>query len=196
MQDLRDKEQRLAENQKKIDGLGKEATLLETLRGLFRNIPENILRRLRPFVERESADVINDLSNGEITALDIEEETLGISATTGGEMRPIHYFSGGQKTRINMALRIAISRILSKLPDTEEHTFAVMNTLFIDEGDFGDLDEAGIQEAVSVIRNLIGEFSRVILVSHVQAIKDLFHGQVIEVVKTNAEESALRMPLK
>jgi exonuclease SbcC len=95
-----------------------------------------------------------------------------------------------------MALRVAISRILSKLPDTEEHTFAVMNTLFIDEGDFGDLDEPGIQEAVSVIRSLTGEFNRVILVSHVQAIKDIFHGQVIEVTKTGSEESMLKTSLK
>lgn len=77
-------------------------------------------------------------------------------------------------TRINMTLRVAISRILSKLPQTEEHTFATMNTLFIDEGDFGDLDEPGIREASNIIRNLTKEFSRVILISHVNAIKEIF----------------------
>lgn len=34
-----------------------------------------------------------------------------------------------------MALRVAISRILDKLPQTDEYTFAIMQTLFIDEGD-------------------------------------------------------------
>jgi len=93
-----------------------------------------------------------------------------------------------------MALRVAISRILSKLPHTEEHTFAVMQTLFIDEGDFGNLDESGVREAIAVVRNLTKEFSRVILISHIDAIREIFHGYTVEVLKTGAIESQIRAP--
>jgi len=91
-----------------------------------------------------------------------------------------------------MALRVAISRILSKLPQTEEHAYAVMQTLFVDEGDFGSLDESGIQDAVSVIRHLTREFDRVVIISHVPAIREIFQGYVLEVVKTGVEQSAIR----
>jgi len=194
LKELLEKEHILEDNKERIRKLGEERIVLEELKSVFKNIPENILRRLRPFIEKEGTDIINDLSNNELTALNIEEETLNVAATMNGRVRPIHYFSGGQKTRISMALRVAISRILSKLPWTEEHTFAVMQTLFVDEGDFGNLDEAGIREAIMVVRNLTKEFSRVILISHIDAIREVFHGYTIEVVKTSAIESGIRTP--
>lgn len=192
LNDQKQKKRKVRSNEKLARTLGEQISLLETLRTIFKHVPENVLRRLRPFIEREGTDVITDLSDGEMTSINIEEETLNVSATIRGRIRPIHYFSGGQKTRINMALRVAISRILSKLPQTEEHTFAVMKTLFIDEGDFGDLDESGIREAISVIRNLTKEFDVVVLVSHVEAIRDIFHGYTLETIKTGDFESSLR----
>ncbi|TBR09344.1 MAG: SMC family ATPase [Candidatus Nitrosotenuis sp.] len=191
LEDLEDKERKFAKNLEQIERLKEEIITLEELRDIFKNIPENILRRLRPFIEKEGTDIINELSNNNITALNIDEDTLNIAATMNGEVRPIHYYSGGQKTRINMALRVAISRILSKMPQTDEHTFAIMQTLFIDEGDFGNLDEDGVREAVNVIRNLTKEFDCVILISHVDTIREIFHGHTVEIQKNGLNESTI-----
>ena len=68
--------------------------------------------------------------------------------------------------------------------------------MFIDEGDFEDLDDYGIRDAVNVIRNLTAEFSRVILISHVDAVKGFFQGQTLEVVKTAPEQSVVRMGIE
>jgi exonuclease SbcC len=190
--ELFSKKRTVKENEKKIHDLEKEGIILEELRNVFKSIPENILRRLRPYIEKEGNDIVTELSDSEITALNIEEDTLNVAATMRGEVRPIHYFSEGQKTRINMALRVAISRILSKLPQTEEHAYAVMQTLFIDEGDFGSLDEPGIRDTVSVIRNLTKEFDRVIVISHVPTFREIFQGHMLEVVKTGPEESVVK----
>ncbi len=192
--ELEGDKKKLGENLKQIERFRNEITTLEELGAVFNNIPQNILRRLRPFIEKEGTDIINSLSDSELTALNIEEDTLNVAATTNGEIQPIHYFSGGQKTRINMALRVAISRILSRMPQTEEHTFATMQTLFIDEGDFGNLDEAGIRDAVNVIRSLTREFNRVILISHVDTIREIFHGYTVDVLKSGPEESTIRVP--
>jgi exonuclease SbcC len=186
------KKKNVEENEKRIRTLEKEKIILEELRNVFKNIPENILRRLRPYIEKEGNDLITELSDNEMTGLNIEEETLNVAATMTGEVRPIHYFSEGQKTRINMALRVAISRILSKLPQTEEHAYAIMQTLFVDEGDFGSLDESGIRDAVSVIRELTREFDRVIMISHVSAIREMLQGHTLEVVKIGSEESTVK----
>ena len=192
LKELFDKKRSVEKNERKMEGLKKEIIILEELRNVFKNIPENIIRRLRPYIEKEGNDLITELSDSEITALNIEEETLNVAATMTGEVRPIHYFSEGQKTRINMALRVAISRILSKLPQTEEHAYAIMQTLFIDEGDFGSLDESGIRDAVSVIRNLTKEFDRVVVISHVPAIREILQGHMLEVEKTGPEESIVK----
>jgi DNA repair protein SbcC/Rad50 len=194
--ELEGDKKKLDENLTEIGRFSTEIATLEELGDVFKNIPENILRRLRPFIEREGTDIINNLSSNELTALNIEEDTLNVAATINGEVRPIHYFSGGQKTRINMALRVAISRILSRMPQTEEHTFAIMQTLFIDEGDFGNLDEVGVRDAVNVIRNLTKEFNRVVLISHVDTIREIFHGYTVEVKKTGVEESAIAVPIE
>lgn len=190
--DLSIKKKLIKENEKKIATLSDDIQIFEQLRNVFKGIPENILRRLRPHIEQEGNSVVAELSDNEITALNIEEETLNVAATTNGEIQPIYYFSGGQRTRINLALRIAISRILSKLPQTQDHAYAVMQTLFIDEGDFGNLDEPGIRETVAIMRNLTQEFDRVIVISHVPTFKDMFQGQILQVIKNGAEISQIK----
>ena len=192
LKELFGKKRSVEDNVKKIRELREEMIVLEELRNVFKNIPENILRRLRPYIEKEGNDIVTELSESEITALNIEEETLSVGATMTGEVRPIHYFSEGQKTRVNMALRVAISRILSKLPQTEEHAYAIMQTLFVDEGDFGSLDESGIRDAVSVIRNLTKEFDRVVVISHVPAVREILQGHMLEIVKAGLEESIVK----
>jgi exonuclease SbcC len=189
IQELRKKQNRLRVNRIEIKKTEERKLLLETLRSIFKSLPDVILARIRPQIEREGSDIINDLSDGEMTALNIGEQNLAISATTLGESRPIEYFSGGQKTRINMALRIANSRLLTKLPQTEEHTFATMETLFIDEGDFGNLDESGIKDTVNVIKSLTKEFNRVIIVSHIAMFREMFQGYTLHVAKSGEEES-------
>ncbi|MEM3085098.1 MAG: hypothetical protein QXP61_08435, partial [Nitrososphaerales archaeon] len=193
--ELKKKESVLERNEDAIEKTRATISTLEELMAIFSNIPENILKRLVPYVEKESTAIINELSEGTITAVNIDSETLSIGATIGGEERPIQYFSGGQQTRINMALRIAISRILSKLPHTKEHALASMQTLFIDEGDFGNLDEAGVREAMGVIHNLTREFSRIVLLSHLESVRSNFQGYMVEVVKTTPSQSTIHIPM-
>jgi exonuclease SbcC len=191
--ELRNKEKVLQGNEDKIERLQEEVSLMEELMNVFANIPENVLNRLMPHIEKEGTAIVNDLTGGVITALNIEKETLNIGATMGGEIRPIQYFSGGQQTRINMALRVAISRILSRLTDGG---FATMQTLIIDEGDFGNLDEAGIRDSMNVLQNLAKEFSRVILLNHLESVRENFRGYTIEVIKTGPSESTVSAPVE
>ncbi|MFQ5969844.1 MAG: AAA family ATPase [Nitrososphaerales archaeon] len=192
--ELKRKERKLRQNEDEIEMLQEDVSSFEELGRIFTNIPENILRRLIPHIEKEGTAIISELSEGIITSLNIDKETLNIGATTGGMERPIQYFSGGQQTRINMALRIAISRILSKLPHTEEHVFASMQTLFIDEGDFGNLDEVGVRETMGVIQNLTREFNRIVLISHLDSVRENFRGYTVEVVKSGSSQSTINAP--
>ncbi|MGH9878619.1 MAG: hypothetical protein ACRD5H_13360, partial [Nitrososphaerales archaeon] len=193
--ELKNKEKKLLQSEDEIEKLQEDASLLEELVNIFKNIPENILHRLIPYIEKEGTAIINDLSEGMITALNIERDTLNIGATMAGGVRPIQYFSGGQQTRINMALRVAISRILSKLPQTDD-AFATMQTLIIDEGDFGNLDDAGIRDVMNVLQNMTKEFSRIVLINHLESVRENFRGYTVEVIKTGPSQSKISAPIE
>ena len=192
--ELKNKKQKLQSNEDEIENLSVDMSTFKELELIFREIPENILNRLIPHIEKEATAIIIELSEGTITAINIDSKTFNIGAKMGSDIRQIQYFSGGQQTRINMALRVAISRIMNKIPHTEAQEFSTIQTLLIDEGDFGNLDEAGIRETMGVLQNLIKEFSTIVLISHLEDIRNSLQGHTIEVLKTTPSQSVINTP--
>ena len=103
-------------------------------------------------------------------------ETLDILVSDELGSRNYDLFSGGEAFRINLALRIALSKVLAQrmgLP---------MPTLFIDEG-FGTQDAAGRERIVDAIASIQDDFEKIIVITHLDDLKDLFPVR-IEVLKT------------
>ena len=103
-------------------------------------------------------------------------ETLDIMVSDELGSRSYDLFSGGEAFRINLALRIALSKVLAQrmgLP---------LPTLFIDEG-FGTQDAAGRERVVDAIASIQGDFEKIIVITHLDELKDLFPVR-IEVLKT------------
>ncbi len=71
-----------------------------------------------------------------------------------------------------------------------------MQTLIIDEGDFGNLDEAGIRDTINVLQNMAREFSRIVLLSHLESVRENFRGYTVEITKTGASQSKINAPLE
>jgi exonuclease SbcC len=76
-------------------------------------------------------------------------------------------FSGGEAFRIDFALRIGISQVIAK------RSGASLKTLIIDEG-FGALDDEGISLMMNCIYRIVNHFEKVIVVSHLPALKEMF----------------------
>jgi DNA repair protein SbcC/Rad50 len=110
------------------------------------------------------------------------KEALDIMVSVPGGERLYESFSGGERTRINLALRIALARLLAHRRGAE------VRVLAIDEPEF--LDDAGHERLASVLRGLLDDFDRILLVSHEQALKDAFD-QVIAVEKDDTERSRI-----
>jgi exonuclease SbcC len=104
------------------------------------------------------------------------KEALDVIVSDGQAERAYETFSGGERTRLNLALRIALARLLAHRRGAE------VRMLAIDEPEF--LDEAGHARLAEVLRGLLGDFDRVLLISHQAALRDAFD-QVIAVVKEN-----------
>lgn len=105
---------------------------------------------------------------------DALRETLDIVIVTPAGERPYESFSGGERTRLNLALRIALARLLAHRRGAESRLLA------IDEPEF--LDEAGVARLADVLRQLSGDFDRILLVSHHPTLAAAFD-QAIVVVK-------------
>ncbi len=95
------------------------------------------------------------------------KETLDIKISDTIGIRSYELFSGGEAFRIDFALRIAISKFLARRAGTS------LQTLIIDEG-FGSQDEDGLSHIMDAIYKIQDDFAKVIIVSHLSFMKDLF----------------------
>ncbi len=94
-------------------------------------------------------------------------ETLDINVSDELGPRSYEMYSGGEAFRINLALRIALSKVLA------QRMGAPLPTLFIDEG-FGTQDTAGRERILDVISAIQDDFDKIIVITHLDDLKDMF----------------------
>jgi len=102
-------------------------------------------------------------------------ETLDIQISDDLGTRDYEMYSGGEKFRVDFALRIALSRLLAM------RSGASLPTLIIDEG-FGTQDEEGRDRLVAAINAISSEFRLILLVTHIEELRESF-AQRIQVTK-------------
>lgn len=129
-----------------------------------------------PEVEQEANDILSKLTNNQSQIIieslrDLKnggtKETLDIKISDEAGIRPYELFSGGEAFRIDFALRIAISKLLARRAGT------ALQTLIIDEG-FGSQDEEGLGKIMDAVYKIQEDFSKIIIVSHLNSMKDQF----------------------
>ncbi|MDE2765206.1 MAG: SMC family ATPase, partial [Chloroflexota bacterium] len=103
-------------------------------------------------------------------------ETLEILIADDTGTREYEMFSGGERFRVDFALRIALSRLLAW------RAGARLPTLFIDEG-FGTQDAQGRDRIVEAIRAIEDRFERILVITHMEDVKEAFPVR-IEVTRT------------
>jgi exonuclease SbcC len=94
-------------------------------------------------------------------------ETLDILVSDELGTRGYEVFSGGEAFRINLSLRIALSKLLS------QRMGVPLPTLFIDEG-FGTQDAAGRERIIDTITSIQDQFEKIIVITHLEDLKNLF----------------------
>ncbi len=103
-------------------------------------------------------------------------ETLDILISDELGTRSYDMFSGGERFRVNFALRIALSQFLA------HRAGARLQTLVIDEG-FGSQDDVGRERLVEAINAIRHDFDMILIVTHIDELRDHFPVR-IEVSKT------------
>ena len=140
-----------------------------------------------PEIEKDANYLLEKMTNGEMfinletqkqTQKGDTAETLEINVSDSRGMRSYETFSGGESFRINLALRIALSKLLAR------RSGSPLPTIFIDEG-FGTQDNVGRERIIEVINQISSDFERVVVITHIEEIKEAFPVR-IEVIKTES----------
>lgn len=173
----RSDERRLVERQSLFTELaealgrkGVQAMLIETAIPQIEDEANRLLGRMTDGQMNVSFEMQRDSKKGDT----IETLEIRIADTIG--TRIYDAFSGGEAMRVNFALRIALSRLLAR------RAGARLETLVIDEG-FGTLDGLGRERMVEAITSVQGDFRRIVVITHIDELKDRFPVQ-IEIVKS------------
>lgn len=103
-------------------------------------------------------------------------ETLDINISDELGTRNYEMFSGGEAFRIDLSIRIALSKMLAR------RAGAPLPTLIIDEG-FGTQDSTGIEKLKETINSIQDDFEKIIVITHIEELRDAFPTR-IDVVKT------------
>lgn len=147
-----------------------------------------LIEQALPEIEDDANELLERLTGGEmrvtfetqreLKSRDALAETLDIRISDAVGERPYENYSGGEQFRVNFAIRLALSKILAK------RAGARLRTLIIDEG-FGSQDPTGRQRLVEAINIIKDDFARILVITHVNELKDAFPMR-IEVSKSPA----------
>jgi exonuclease SbcC len=103
------------------------------------------------------------------------QETLEIKISDEKGARDYKLYSGGESFRVDLAIRIALARLLAR------RAGAPLSVLFVDEG-FGTQDADGLDKVVEAINSIRDEFKFVLVITHLEELKEMFPVR-IEVTK-------------
>jgi exonuclease SbcC len=151
-------------------------------------VPALLIEQVLPEIESKSNELLDRLSNGQMSVRFVTQaeykdkkredlkETLDIQISDGVGIRDYEMYSGGEAFRVNFAIRLALSEVLA------QRKGARLQTLVIDEG-FGSQDIQGRQRLIEAINLVKGDFSKILVITHMDELKDAFPTR-IEVEKT------------
>lgn len=147
-----------------------------------KGIQEMLIEKAIPEIERLANELLAQLTRNAFS-LSIKTEgqtkkgdsiqTLDIIISdANANMRPYETFSGGERFRIDFALRLALSKYLATISGTP------IKLLVIDEG-FGTQDQTGIDAMVEAINQVSDDFEKLILITHLEEMKDAFPARIV-----------------
>ena len=185
-QALRDEMERLTTDRRHFTVLAEAYAIIPTL------VMENAL----PVLETETNRLLDTISRTGMRArIDTQKalksrdglaETLDIIVRDHVGERPIDNYSGGERFRLDLALRVGLSKLLAR------RAGARIQTLAIDEG-LGSLDNDGLQQLRESLGALSDDFDLILVITHVDEMKATFPSQILV---TRDEQTGSRLEVQ
>jgi exonuclease SbcC len=140
-------------------------------------IPALIIENVLPELEAQANQILGRLTQHRLQLRFVTQrsgrrsdkliETLDVLIADPRGTRPYETYSGGEAFRINFAIRLALSRLLTQRAGSD------LQTLIIDEG-FGSQDATGRAQLLAAINAIASEFACILVITHIPSLQDAF----------------------
>jgi exonuclease SbcC len=158
-----------------------DARYVDRVSLLLGGFRDHLVTRIGPELSREAEALFREVTNHEYEDLKIDEEDLSIQIADAGTYFPTERFSGSEVDLANLALRVAISKHLSRMAGAD------LGLMVLDEV-LGSLDAERKDLFVQAIGGLSAHFHQLFVITHAEQVKDQFQA-VIEVQKVGRRRS-------
>jgi exonuclease SbcC len=118
--------------------------------------------QVRPELSEIASAFLAQLTDGRYTAMEISDQ-YDVTVLDEGEEKPV--ISGGEEDVANLVLRLSLSQMIA------ERAGHPLSLLILDEV-FGSLDVARRDNVVQLLHNLEDRFEQVILITHIEGIRE------------------------
>ncbi|HEX8726271.1 MAG TPA: SMC family ATPase [Gemmatimonadaceae bacterium] len=176
-------QQELDAQRARADALAAERRLHDELDDAFEDLRFRLNEQLRPEISGLASTLITDLTDGRYTELELDDD-YAICVLEDGVRKPA--ISGGEEDVANLVLRLAISQMIA---DRAGQPFSL---LVLDEV-FGSLDEVRRQNVVELLRRLHDRFEQVIVITHIESVRDGLDRVISVSYDEEAGESRVRL---
>ena len=141
-----------------------------------KGIPTMLINSCLPKINKEIENILNGVVSFKIElAEDFKGNNLNVFIDYGDSKRVIECASGMEKMMASIAIRVALTNI-STLPKSD--------MFIIDEG-FGALDASNIEACAKLLKSLKKYFKTILIISHIDAIKDVVDKNLEVIIKGN-----------
>ena len=118
--------------------------------------------RVRPELSEIASVFLAELTDGRYNRIEVGPD-YGVLVLDDGEEKPV--ISGGEQDLANLVLRLAISQMIA------DRAGQTLSLLIFDEV-FGGLDEQRRESVVGLLQRLQDRFEQVILITHIESIRE------------------------
>jgi len=160
--EARKREAERGEKEKEVVGLRLRLRLHNELDRALGDLRTSLNVNMRPEIETLASGFLYDLTGGRYADVQLSEDYRVIVLD---EEIPKPVLSGGEEDLATLVLRLSISQMIA------ERARQPLSLLVLDEI-FGSLDETRRQHVLTLLRRLGDRFPQVILITHVEQIRD------------------------
>ncbi len=177
------------------NSLKKKLRILALVKSMFSStgIQSDIINEAIPELEEYSNDILSKFENSDLQLKIFTEDlkgndTFDWEVTNKGQRLSYRAISSGEKMRVSFAFRIGNGLRCSHVKGCK------FNFLIIDE--IHALDHEGLEEFVDIIKALSSMFKHILVISHLEEIKQYFSTQIlvtqkgtdskVKIIKNNA----------
>jgi exonuclease SbcC len=160
--EARRREAERGEREREVAGLRIRLRLHNELDRALGDLRTSLNAAMRPEIATLASGFLADLTDGRYSDVELSEDYRVIVLD---EEVPKPVLSGGEEDLANLVLRLAISQMIA------ERAGQPLSLLVLDEI-FGSLDESRRQHVLTLLRRLGDRFPQVILITHVEQIRD------------------------